>query len=294
VEVVLGLILLAMSSLVKKLLNYMSTATAKRATIIQGFPSSLPVTSVTIPVGGSTVATGAMSIFARQQGNFIFGISANVVTQMPCFSTGGSNVPWGTQSPNVGRIGGTNTTTLDASAEFVAAAFGKTLNTAFSTALVELANSGTVNSVTGADIYTAPVNIGAIPKPINQFGTLPADPYILDGMTVDNAPHDSLVGYSCTYSGVGSVGIGFAKKTGNTYTDFFFNGDGTVTNIACGVNNLTDATLLLLASALGITPTSAVFATNTGGVQAFQGGLGAWTNTTGGAVSPYILVSLTV
>jgi len=262
--------------------------------VINGAPSpTTPVTSVTIPVGGNPSANGAMTINARQSGNFLFGLSASVVNQMPCFSSGGGNIPWATVSPNVGRFAGATSQIVDDTAEFIAAAFGKTLNTAFSTPNAEIHFAGLPNSVTGSDVTVVATAIGSIPKPINQFGSLPTEPFALDGMITNNASHDSLVAFDAVLSGSGSNGIGFAKKTGNVYTEFFFSPNNPI-SVACGVNNLTDATLLLLASALGITPTSAVFAANTGGTQALQGSPGTWNSTGPAAATPYILVSLTV
>ncbi len=265
--------------------------------VFSGIPATLPQTVVTIPYDGSTTGNGAMTISAYKVGNFIFGISANVVFQMPCYSTGGGNTPWATETPNSGRFGAQTSPKINETAEFIAAAFGCTLNTAFSTANVELRNiasGGSIASSTGGDIFfdNTTAMSGTL-KPINQFNTLPADPFIIDGILINNAPHDSLVAMNAVVSGVGDSGAAFAKLTGTTYTDFFYKNDGNPTFVACNVNNLTDTAIVQIAASLGITPTSAVFATNIGGRQVLESA-GAWTFTTGGPATSYILVSLTV
>ena len=275
----------------------MSQSAFTQKVIGGGYPSSTtPVTSVTIPVGGNPSANSAMTINVRQSNNFLFGLSANVISQMNCFSIGGGNIPWAVASPNSWRLGGTSSQIMLNTAEFIAAAFGGTLNTAFATANDAILNGSDFgNSLTGASINLVQSNIGSVIKPMEQFGTLSTPyQYVIDGLLIDPAPHDSLVAYSVVQSGVGSTGTCFAKKTGNTYSDFFFTPGYTPIYVSC-TNSLADASVQLLATALGITPTSAVFATNTGGGQAQQGSLGTWNNVSGPSpTNTHILISLTV
>ena len=275
----------------------MSTATAKQA-IIGNYTinPSTPISSVIIPVGGSISApNGVMTIRYRQSGNFIFGISATTTGNM--FNTSnGSLAIWNTNTPNYGKLVGTDLPSLNATAEFVANALGKTVGTSFSSDNIQIWDSGTVNTVESSDVYIYSSVLGGVPTPISQT-TLPPEPYLLDGILLNDAPHDSLVAFQATVSGTGAQCISFAKKTGNTYSDFFFDTNGVSHIVACSVNNLTDVSIVQLATSLGITPTSAVFATNTGGAGVIQSfaNAGSWISTLGGGpITPYKLVSLTV